>query len=562
VGQAGLASRRQRLILAAAFTAGTLFRVIPYVRRPSLWLDEARLALNLGSRSFAGLLRPLDYDQAAPPLFLWAEKLAMLAGGANEYALRALPLLAGLLVPVLTYLLARRLAGIRVATVAAVLTAISPALVYYSVQLKPYASDAVISLALLISFVLESDRRGRGWAPGPWTTVLGALAVWASTTAPFVLAAIALAWVAARRGSWRALVVALGCWAVSFGVAYRWVYRPVAENPYLHWFWGERMLSPWIPGFLGRAYDGVCDVVFTSFVAEVFEVGSSGLAAGCILAVTVIIGALMALGFARIKRSRVEVFILLAIPALAAVGASLVGAYPIAGRLMLFSVPLLVIAVAAGVAQLIAGPGRAAKVAVAVLLGPIVLAGQLRNVVRADDPSREGHLRPAVELLERALRPGEPVYVAAGALPAWTFYTTDWARPDTVRLARMAREGSSGGRAFENAPSRGRIVAGEGADLVFSFRDGVELLGTPDGAPVRAGHPRRGLPDSGWATSEALRMQHAAHPTVWFVSTTSFGTYRFVEQALQSLGGMVRDSLREPWVVVGLYLFPGGSAKR
>src|SRR5512135_269137 len=96
VGKARTVNRvaRDRLFVAGALTAGVLFRVIPYAERPSLSLDEARVALNIAGRSFMGLLRPLDYDQAAPPLFLWAEKIAVLLGGPNEYALRALPLLA------------------------------------------------------------------------------------------------------------------------------------------------------------------------------------------------------------------------------------------------------------------------------------------------------------------------------------------------------------------------------------------------------------------------------------------------------------------------------------
>src|SRR5262249_36027283 len=107
-----------QLVLVVALSAGALFRLIPYVERPSLSLDESRLALNVGARSFAGLLQPLAYDQSAPPGFLWAEKLAMLLAGANEYALRAVPLIASLLVPALGYVLAVRTTNRRVAIAA------------------------------------------------------------------------------------------------------------------------------------------------------------------------------------------------------------------------------------------------------------------------------------------------------------------------------------------------------------------------------------------------------------------------------------------------------------
>jgi hypothetical protein len=65
-----------RVALAAAFGVGVVLPAILYFARPSLLLDEVRLALNIGARSWIGLTRPLDYDQTAPLLFLWAETLA------------------------------------------------------------------------------------------------------------------------------------------------------------------------------------------------------------------------------------------------------------------------------------------------------------------------------------------------------------------------------------------------------------------------------------------------------------------------------------------------------
>ena len=54
--------------------------------------SEAHLA-------FAGLhqlLRPLRFDQVAPPLFLWGEEAVYRTLGGSELSLRLLPLLAGL----------------------------------------------------------------------------------------------------------------------------------------------------------------------------------------------------------------------------------------------------------------------------------------------------------------------------------------------------------------------------------------------------------------------------------------------------------------------------------
>ncbi len=544
-----------RLVLVAALTAGALFRLLPYLERPSLSLDEARLALNIGARSFAGLLLPLAYDQAAPPVFLWAEKTAMLIGGPNEYSLRALPLVAGLLVPALTYVLAVRTAGKRIARLATALTALSPSLVQYSIQLKPYSMDALACVGLLATFVLESGRRpDRG--PGPWTTALGTIAVWLSVTAPFVLAAVGMASWRAARGCGRRLAAALGSWGVSFGIVYWAVYRPTAGNPYLNWYWSQRLLTAWIPGLPSRAFWAIRDVLFTSFVSDVFEVRAIPFHVAAVLVAVTVIGVLAWLGWRRLALTGSTGPLLLGGPLAGVFAASLLGAYPIGARVVLFAVPLWMIFVAAGVVRVVSLPPLGRRVTVAVLLSPILAAGQLRNVVRADDPYREGHLRPAVEFIEREATPSEPVYVAAGALPSWTFYTTDWSRPDTARLARMAREGSSGGRAFENGPPRGRRVLEDNEDLVFPLRGRVELLGVADGAPFRAGDPLKQPSDPGWATSEARRIRRVAQPTAWLAATESYGLSDQLDGALRSLGGVRRDSLVGHWVVAARYQFP------
>ena len=75
---------------------GSALRIAPFLIDRSLWLDEAKLALNVLERSPAQLFAPLDYDQAAPVGFLLLEKRAVMAFGEGERALRLVPLIAGL----------------------------------------------------------------------------------------------------------------------------------------------------------------------------------------------------------------------------------------------------------------------------------------------------------------------------------------------------------------------------------------------------------------------------------------------------------------------------------
>ncbi|MCG8347258.1 MAG: hypothetical protein MI924_05695, partial [Chloroflexales bacterium] len=88
---------------------GVLIRLLQYLANRSIWFDEARIALNITNRSFAELLQPLDYDQAAPLGFLLIERLAVKVLGNSEYALRLWPLVGGIASLFLFYRLSQAL---------------------------------------------------------------------------------------------------------------------------------------------------------------------------------------------------------------------------------------------------------------------------------------------------------------------------------------------------------------------------------------------------------------------------------------------------------------------
>ena len=54
---------------------GISFRLILFFQNRNLIIDEANIVRNIYERDFIGLLKPLSYQQYAPPLFLWMEEL-------------------------------------------------------------------------------------------------------------------------------------------------------------------------------------------------------------------------------------------------------------------------------------------------------------------------------------------------------------------------------------------------------------------------------------------------------------------------------------------------------
>ena len=74
----------QRWLTAAIWffvILGVVIRLVRYLVDYPIWHDEAFLACSLWDRDYVDLLRPLDYGQVAPWLFLVIERAIVIALG-------------------------------------------------------------------------------------------------------------------------------------------------------------------------------------------------------------------------------------------------------------------------------------------------------------------------------------------------------------------------------------------------------------------------------------------------------------------------------------------------
>ncbi|HET8624051.1 MAG TPA: hypothetical protein VFM14_10850 [Gemmatimonadales bacterium] len=557
LGESAPPTSREAVLLLAALAIGTLVRVGLYLRGSSLWIDEARLALNVGARSYRELLAPLDYDQVAPPLFLWALKAATQVAGMNEYALRAIPLAAAIAVPFLLVPVSVSLGGWRVASFAAVLAALSPGLVAHAAEAKPYAVDAFVCLGL-IALHLANRRRG-GSGLGAWVIAAGAVAVWLSAPAVFVLAAIGSAgFIGATAVERRGALAAFAAWAISFGSAYLASYGASSSNAYLREVWSGGFLTPFEPGGVMRAAHTARDVLCESFAIGVIDVSNHSGAAVGFNVVAVVLAILLAVGVRAMMREAGSTGVRLACgPWMFVVAASLAALYPLAPRLTTFGVPLLIVLLALALVSLerLPVPLRVTGVGA---FGVIFVAGALWCIDQV--AARGEHVRPAVQFFQRESLPGESVYVLARAVPAWTFYTTDWTNPDTTRLARMAQAGSAGGPAFENAASRGRPLRRPVEGLRFSHDARVELIGAFHGDQWRPGDLGPAGTDPNWAAAEALRVRKEGRPHVWVLLVRARGVERQLQAALSALGARPGTVFEAEDVILVRYAFADAAA--
>lgn len=497
----------QRVILASAIA----LRLIEYFRNNSLWGDEAMLALNIATRSFRELLEPLAYAQVAPVPFLWAERLVILLLGANEWALRAIPLVAGIALCVLVFRIGQRMLRPEEALIALLLIGFSPSLLRYSAEVKPYSLDALLSVVMVAGSarVIDEMNNRRSWI---LLAALGAVAILFSLPSVFVClgvcVALAVHAITQKRLNylWHLCLVGLA-WASLFALAYIRLYREGTNAPYMRSFWEGAFLVPGSAHLLVRAYASVADVSWGIYPG----LGLLGLSG-----VTII---LILLGSVALwRRRQMPYAILLLVPGLVPFVASIYGAYPIAMRLMLFAIPLFLMLAAIGVvvlARWVHGfvsqlPVR--WVATLVLL-PAIITGLASLLIQRDQ-----QMRPLLLRLFESWKPGDAVYVFHRVVPIWLFYSTDWAAPNIGQLIWAMRVSGPGGPGHENGPSRGRRPAGEGSELVYQITNRQVLLGTSSGVqgrPMFGQHPRE--PDIGWAGNEAKRIREAASPRAWVV---------------------------------------------
>ena len=180
---------RWTLVLVAL---GSAWRLARYALAFPFWGDESFLNTSVLTRSFAGLLAPLEYFQVAPIGYLWLQKGVFVLFGGGEYALRAVALVAGVAALLLFVPFAWRTLPPRSAAIAVGIFAGSYYLVRHTCEAKQYATDLFASMLLLWLAGWWLERPTAAWR-GLTIALVAAGMVWLSLPGAFVAAGIGLA---------------------------------------------------------------------------------------------------------------------------------------------------------------------------------------------------------------------------------------------------------------------------------------------------------------------------------------------------------------------------------
>jgi hypothetical protein len=384
--------------------------IYQYFYNRSLWMDEAMLSVNIVERNFPGLLKPLEYGQVAPILFLLIEKAFTLVLGNTELGLRFFPLLCSIASLLLFYYLVLSLTNNKyIALVALCLFGVSSRFIYFSSEVKQYAIDLFVLLAIY-AIVFINNKWMNKHRP-VILSVTGGLAVFLSNVAviPLFITGVWIMYQAFREKNFHRLVP-LVVWGVCFGINY---FLFIHNHPYR-----QAMVAFWQSAFmplnnlhafgtwmLSRGNQVFSDLLPVPAWEKLFVVTILLYVAGIVYWV--------------INKRFLVVYVCVA-PVLLHLLLSGLKLYPFELRLILYQLPLYLFMVASGLFALLSFALKK-KVLLYIALSVFIVAYAIP--LYDDYPWKREEIKPVLRNINKHIQPGQPVYVYYGSQAVLRYYT-------------------------------------------------------------------------------------------------------------------------------------------
>ena len=349
---------------------GAVMRLVRFGLVYPLWRDEAYVVSNLLDRDFLGLMKPLDYQQVCPLLFLWAEKAIGMVLGYSEWSLRLLSTIASIASLILFRHVAGRLLRGVALIIAVGILAIGYTPIRHGGEIKPYATDflmALVLIALAVEWLRRPDRTGFLWS----LAALGPVAIGISNPSIFVAASMGLVLTipVLRTRSSRKIAP-----LVVFGIAsggtflmlYRWVNASQSASV-MEW-----MRIYWAGAFPPRSFVPMLVWLARVHTSQMFAYPAGGDLGASTLTTTLVLVAITAY----LRRGSKTILVLMLMPFALGLLAAFMGRYPYGGsaRTMQYVAPAIIMMAGLGAAVLLSRvprPGWRSR------LPPLIMRGLL-----------------------------------------------------------------------------------------------------------------------------------------------------------------------------------------
>ncbi len=400
------------ILIPVLITIGIAFRLVMYFHNRNLIIDEANIVRNLAERDFTALTRSLSYEQYAPPIFLWVEKLASILFGYGEKAMRVYPFLCGIGTLFVFPSIAKKFINKELLWLPLGYLATGFIFLKYSAEVKQYMPDAFIAL-LLIRIALWLDIRTTPWFRFILLWILaGSLAIWSSMPSVFILASVGCyyAWITLRAKQFNrllSLTLIAAIWMAQFGIYYYTILKAQINSPYLQNYHQNYFLFalPTNADQWSHNWQRIEDLL-----------GNIGGWTGVAVASNLIF---LLIGFISLFRKSAEGFILIALPLILVLTAAALKQFSLIDRVVLFMFPLWIILIGVGFDCLWSFRSW-------ILKGALLLVGAFNIIAaphRVIHPYEFHEITRGMDWIKARGAHGSNLYIENASVPAYIYYT-------------------------------------------------------------------------------------------------------------------------------------------
>lgn len=407
---------KQSIIHYGLITLGIALSLIQYCYNRSLWLDEACLANNIIERNYSALLKPLDYNQVAPILFLQFVKFFSSLLPNSELGLRLFPLISYSASLFLFYRLSKSVLKSNTAiSLALSLFVFNSSLLYYSSELKQYMVDVFV---LLVLYVLAIKKSGTTLKHYLFLAIAGIISIFLSNVSPIILltcgAYLIYSTVKHKHKNTSSLIylsALFATWVITFLIYYLLFINSHPTKGLMLDYWANSFLpsNPLSVDFYVFLWNKT-NMIFFSLLP--FN------AIGYLFICLSIVGAITLF-----LNKQYGYIILLFVPLTVHLILSAIKLYPFDLRLILYATPIVILAISVGFERLTElknwGFSDRKKQYLAILLPSVFL---ISFVCFRTFPLKNEEIKSSLTFINEKIEPNDNLYVYYGSQQAFNYY--------------------------------------------------------------------------------------------------------------------------------------------
>ena len=394
---------------------GIYISIFQYLKNRSLWFDESMISVNIINKNIFELLKPLDYNQVAPILFLILEKYISYIS-TSEFALRLLPLVCFCISGYL-YLKLIRIYFENSYTILFSLSmfVFNISLLYYSSEVKQYMIDVFV-LILMYYFISKNYKKEINKFYN--LSFSGCLAIFISNIAPIILLTISIfifkIILIKNKYFLKAFLYLLLSWFISFVFYFYFFIFNHSTHDFMLEYWGKNNSFMPINILDSNMYKFIFEKILTIFNS----ISSYSKILLFIFLLFYVIGFLHLF-----YKKRFRIILLLIFPIFIHLILSAIKIYPFDLRLNLYLFPIIMFGISFGFDFLISKCYTSHLIIIFKMFALFIPFIFLLNLKKYRFITQNEEIKNSLNYIKNNYDEGNKLYVYCGAGPAYKYYS-------------------------------------------------------------------------------------------------------------------------------------------